>query len=433
LVQKAHQELTKPLRHAKRKGPQGQNCTYSSDTVLRLYLVKVLEDLTFRGTVVRVDDSPRLRDFTRIYNGPMMDPSTLCRLVNALRPKTWRALNDLLRRSAAKEGRITGEQERIDGTAVETNIHWPTDSGMLWDTYRVLARLVRQIREIHPAISWDKRLHDRRAKKLHGQIARASQHKSGKAKKKQKGLYERLIGLVAGILDWMPSFCERVLREAPRAGVTALELVKIEALVKEIGDYLSLGHRVVDQSRRRVILGEQVPNDEKIFSIFEPHTELLKRGRAGKPVEFGHMIYLQQVDGCFITGYGVYEKRPVEHELVEDAIEDHRELFGHYPKVFAADKGFWQDSKARELLRLKVPTVSICKKGKRTEAEEEYEHGVLFRLAQRFRAGIEGSISFLKRVFGLGRCINKGFEHFEATVGATVFAHNLLVLTRGAG
>jgi IS5 family transposase len=189
----------------------------------------------------------------------------------------------------------------------------------------------------------------------------------------------------------------------------------------------------VDQARRRVLQGEQVPNDEKLFSLFEPHTELLIRGKADKDVEFGHMVNLCQVESKFITDYEVFEKKPVEYELVEGAIDRHVELFGDAPQVLAADKGYWQDVFTTERLRWRVPLVSIEKKGRCTEEERAHERSLPFRLAQGFRAGVEGSISFLKRVLGLWRCLNKGFEHFASTVATAVLAHNLLILSRAPG
>lgn len=142
------------------------------------------------------------------------------------------------------------------------------------------------------------------------------------------------------------------------------------------------------------------------------------------------MIHLQQVTGKFITDYRVFRKRPVEHQLLESALEGHRELFGTYPNAIAADKGYYESMSAIDELQRKVPVVSIAKKGKRTVEQTEREHDPLFRLAQQFRAGVEGSISFLKRILRLARCFNKGWKHFVATVGQTVFAHNLLVLAR---
>ncbi len=430
---RVHRDLRKPLKRARRRGPQGQVCRFSSDTVLRMCIVKVLENASYRRVVVRVDDSPRLRAFTRIHNGPMIDYSTFCILANAISPKTWKALNKLLAKAAASEGLITGEKLRIDTTATETNIHWPTDSGLLWDTYRVLERSVRRLREIHPVLLSDKRLQRKLAKKLHQRITMTSRHRTAKAKTERNALYERLIGLVERILDWLPTLCERVRREAAGPSSSAFDLASSEALLQEIEHFLPLGQQAVDQAQRRVLDGEQVSNDEKLFSIFEPHTELLKRGRAGKEVEFGHMIAIQQVEGKFITDYGVFEKKPVEYELVDGAIESHKQLFGHAPDVFAADKGFYESRFTTERLSWQVPLVAIGKKGRLTDEEKARERSLPFRLAQNFRAGVEGSISFLKVMLGLWRCMNKGLDHFVSTVGATVFAHNLLNLARGAG
>ena len=200
-------------------------------------------------------------------------------------------------------------------------------------------------------------------------------------------------------------------------------------MASEMDEYVLLGAQVVDQAQRRVLQGEQVPNDEKLFSIFEPHTELLKRGKARRNIEYGHMIQLQQSPEKFITDYDVFEKKPVEHTLLETAAESHRELFGTYPVTLSADKGYY-DGETVQALEKKVVMVAIGKKGKRTADETTREHAAEFRKAQRFRAGIEGSISFLKRVLGLARCVVKGFEHYCSAVGATIFAHNLVVLAR---
>jgi IS5 family transposase len=180
-----------------------------------------------------------------------------------------------------------------------------------------------------------------------------------------------------------------------------------------------------------VLQGEPVPNEEKLFSLFEPHTELLKRGKAGKDVEFGHMVQIQQVREKFITDYDVYEARPSEPKLLKPTLESHAQLFGHLPQELSADKGYYESMDALRALEQAIPVVSIAKKGSRTAEETERERDPLFRHAQAFRAGVEGTISFLKRVLRLARCFNKGWEHFLATVGQTVFAHNLLILARG--
>ncbi|MHC4491692.1 MAG: transposase, partial [Planctomycetota bacterium] len=206
-----------------------------------------------------------------------------------------------------------------------------------------------------------------------------------------------------------------------------------EAIALDLEHYLPLGRQVLDQAQRRVLFGEVVPATEKLYSIFEPHTELLVRGKAGKPIEFGHMVLLQQVQAKYITDYEVFARKPNEPTLVDPALQSHRALFGADPDELSTDKGFYESMEKNDRLGETINVVSIGKKGRRTEKELRREHSAAFKAAQRFRAGIEGSISFLKRALRLARCFNKGWRHFVATVGATVFAHNLLVLARGYG
>jgi IS5 family transposase len=204
----------------------------------------------------------------------------------------------------------------------------------------------------------------------------------------------------------------------------------LTGLVKELERYDELTGKVIEQASRRILDGEKVPNVEKLFSIFEPHTELLIRGKVAKPIEFGHMVLLQQVEEKFITGYEVFERRPSDESLVDDILKSHQKTFGQLPESFTGDKGFYQSMpKLRELER-DIPNVSIAKKGFRTAEEREREHHPIFRALQRFRAGIEGTISALKRVFKMCRCLYRSFRTYCSSVGAHVFAHNLIVLTR---
>jgi len=164
-----------------------------------------------------------------------------------------------------------------------------------------------------------------------------------------------------------------------------------------------------------------VPAAEKIFSLFEPHTELIKRGRRHKPVEFGHAIWLGQTRGKYITQYGVMEKKIPDNQLPERILEKHESTFGVVPETLAADKGFRGNAEAMEALRKKVKVVAI------PERLKDFVDESFVRL-QHFRAGIEGSISVLKRAFGLVRCQYRGFKSFAAHVGLAVFCHNLVLL-----
>jgi IS5 family transposase len=238
-----------------------------------------------------------------------------------------------------------------------------------------------------------------------------------------KPLYKRLIRLVEDLLSTAGTIAACLRGAAGSSGV------RDESLAAHLIELQQLGTQVVSQSRRRVLEGEPVPNDEKLFSVFEPHTELLKRGKAGRPIEFGHMIQIQQVKEKFITDYGVYDRKPVEPELLVPALDSHRSLFGVDASCLTADKGYFEKD-TLDTLEKRIDTVSIAKKGKRTTEQLVREHDPVFRHAQRFRAGVEGTISYLKRVLGLSRCFTKGWEHFQASVGASIFAHNLLILAR---
>lgn len=426
IVNLVHEDLER-IRERERatRNEQGRKGQVSSDTVLRMVIAQVIEGESLRGIVVRIDDSNYLRRFVRIYNGAMIDFTTFCALRNAIRPTTWEKINEALRRAAVELALIDGGRLRLDTTAVETNIRWPTDSGLLWDTYRVLCRLVNSARDLDPESASERRLQPRRAKRLHAKIARRS-GKKGVVSETAKSLYGSLIALVDDLLEWVPSVVRRLRR---RGGVEDCAPLSA-ALIAQLEHFRSLGLRVVSQARRRILDGEKVPNDEKIFSIFEPHTELLKRGKASHPIEFGHMVQIQQVEGKFITDYRVFRRKPIDHELIEPSLKSHGKTFGTRPDELSADKGFYESMARIKELEEEIEVVSIAKKGSRTEEEEVREKTRPFRLGQRFRAGVEGSISFLKRILGLWRCLSKGWEHYVCTVGATVFVHNLIVLAR---
>ncbi len=428
IVDAVHRDLERARRAEERGGNPHDRFEYSSDTLLRILICQIVEGLSLRGVVVRIDDSHQLRRFTRIDGGPMMDFATLCLLKNAIRPRTWERVNRHLAQYAVEQALISGEALRMDTTAVETNIHYPTDSSLLWDAYRGLERLLGRAREIDPAAVGSGRAHLRAVKRTHLEITRKG--RKGRSNEALRPLYRRLIDHVEGLYTWAASVIERLIAGIESQRYGPWEHAIAEQLTEEIVHCRELAERVMDQARRRVLEGEAVPNEEKLFSLFEPHTELLKRGKAGKPIEFGHMIQIEQVQEKFITHVEAFENKPVEHELVAGALKRHEELFGRLPDQLAADRGYYSNIETLQALEVQIPVVSIAKKGRRTLQETERERDPLFRHAQRFRAGVEGTISFLKRVLGLFRCFNQGWEHFVSTVRSTVFAHNLLILAR---
>ena len=228
---------------------------------------------------------------------------------------------------------------------------------------------------------------------------------------------------------------EQVLQNAKHVVAAAKRVRKVDvlthaaigAICKQISDFCALGVPVIDQARRRVLEGEVVPPEEKVYSIFEPHTDLIKRGKTLKPVEFGHKVFLAESAHGLITDYRVLDGNPVDSDQVQASLDQHQETFQQAPEDYAADRGFYSAANIQNCKEAGVSQVSIPQRGgQRTTEQEDLERSRAFKKGQRFRAGIEGRISVLFRGRGMKRCLLKGRERFEILVGAAVLANNLM-------
>lgn len=420
-----HKDASKSLGRGERK----RRGAFTSDQLLRAILVMEIEQLSLRATIIRIDDSEFLRRFVGVHSGSVMDFTTLSKVYKAIRSPTWKRINECLGEYAVQEKQIESSSLRVDTTAYETNIHYPTDSSLLWDSYRVLGRVISEVREYDEGAVGTGRLQTKKVKRIAHLIARRASQKERNHEKLQRP-YKALLRRVEGILEWSRQVRSRCQERLEAAAYELETAVVIQGLIARLESYDTVIAQVIDQAKRRVLYGEAVPNAEKIFSLFEPHTELLIRGKAGKPVEFGHMILLQQVTNKFITGYEVFRTRPSDASLVDGVLARHEKLFGRLPDGLAADKGFYESMARLRDLEGRIPNVSIAKKGSRNEAETIREHDPIFKSLQRYRAGIEGTISFLKRCFKLSRCLYRSFSTYASSVGSHVFAHNLVILAR---
>jgi IS5 family transposase len=407
----AHQDWSRRLSTS----AQGRS-GYTSEQLLRALIVMFVEGEDYRGVVVQIENSEFLQYFVRLGGQPTMDFTFLNKALGALTASTLETMNAVLAQQALAEGKISGEKQRLDTTVYETNIHYPTDSSLLWDSFRTVARLVRQVQKDLPQLGLRHRFHDKKVKKLATFIGRHAAHKTKATERAVQRHYRRLLNSVR----WIHGVGQAVRQRLVGAGYDAPELAH----------YLPLVARIIYQAHQRVIEGVMLPADEKLYSLFEDHTELIQRGKAGKPIEFGHKILLAQTGEKFIHYYQVPRKRIEDPDLLPGALEAHEELFGQYPDIAATDKGFYTSMEQIAALEEKIAVVSIAKKGRRTPAEERRETSAEFIEGQRFRAGCEGSISVLKRAFKLGRCLFKGFKNYAASVGLAVLCHNLVLLTR---
>ncbi len=402
-----HKDLQK-LSQGNSKGREGD---YTSENILRALVVQHLEGLPFREAVIRIGGDPFLQDFLRMRKRAVMDYSFLDKCFVAIRPQTWRRVNELLGRYGVAQEAVSPNVIRTDTTVVESNIHYPTDASLLWDTWRVASRLLKRAREIDPASS-PHRFHDRKVKRLYLYVTRYMPSQSASRQREVKIQFRTLIERT----EWIVAIAGEFVAQS-----SAQANDDLAALALELKAYLPAMQKVVATSRRAQIAGEKVPAAERVFSLFERHTELIKRGRREKPVEFGHKVLLCQTAEKFITDYEVYEKQLADCDLTESVIERHQKLFGTRPEVVAADKGFCPAEAKFQELAEQVETLAIPRR------MQDFVDKVLAHW-QAFRAGIEGTISGLKRAFRLIRCFFRGFRSFTAAVGLGVFCHNLIVL-----
>ena len=419
-----HDELAELVRLDLERGlkqPETGRPGITPDQVLRSLILMRIKNWDYRELRERIQDGYTLRKFTGFYSSPVPVHNAFNQAFNRLTPATIEKLNDAIVAAAVSDGLEDGKKLRIDTTVVETDVHWPTDATLLWDTVRVLTRLIGQLRALAPRhvprFANRKRSARRRMQKL--QRMTAAQRET-----QQVSTYKQLLAITQQVL----SNARRTLEATAQRGAKAsTDAAMLEGLRQELADYCALGDRVVDQARRRVLYKEQVPGSEKLYSIFEPHTDLIKRGKVNKPIEFGHKVFLAESARGLVTQYRVLDGNPSDEDHVEPSLKAHRKTFGSAPEVFATDRGFDSAENQKTCRKARIRCVSIPQRGgKKTAKRQAFEKSPDFKKAQRFRAGIEGRISVLFRGRGMKRCRARGEDRFTAFIGVAVLANNLM-------
>jgi IS5 family transposase len=410
ILQMAHRDLQELSQSTSRRGRKGD---FTTENLFRAILVMQREGLDYRETSVRIAESETLQHFCRLLKKPTIDYTLLNKAFGVLQPETWDTMNHLLALGAVTRGAISTDHVRTDTTVTECNIHWPTDSSLLWDSYRVAVREMSYGRGFDPhSCPW--RFHPKKIKKLHLFVTRYAGSRSRSRVRQVRQAMKTLIVRVEDVLKKAAQFVTWAERS------TCSELMWIG---EQLAGRLPAMRQVAHVARRRAFDGEKVPNADKVFSIFEPHTELIKRGQRDRPVEFGHKVLLTQSKEKFITDYVVLEENRTDSELLTLVIERHKERYGSRPKSVAADKGFCPDAEIYEDLEEEVDYLSVPRRTR--------DFGdTMMAIWQQWRAGIEGTISCLKRAFRLARCCFRGFKNFVSAIGSAVFCHNLTILAR---
>lgn len=418
LIECVRQDLVHGLRH-----PRAGRAGLTAEQVLRSLVLQRIKDWDLRELRERIADGYTLRIFTGFLSAPVPGHDAFHRAFCRVTPTTVRGLNDAVLRGAETLGLEEGKKLRGDTTVVETDIHYPTDSTLLWDGVRVLTRLIGKLRAALPALPAPFANRTRGARRRMQEIQRLT---AKQRTEQQVPKYRALIKITATVVQ----AARAVVAGAGRTDRTEpLTAALIASLTKEISTYCDRTDRVLAQTRRRVLQGESVPTDDKLFSIFEVHTDLIKRGKAQKPVEFGHKVLLDESGGGLITDYQVLDGNPTDAGHVAPSLTRHDELFHKAPAVFARDRGFYSPDALKACQDAGVAVESIPQRGgRKTPERAAYEKSRPFRQAQRFRAGSEGRISVLFRGRGMRRCLLHGEERFEVFVGTAVLANNLLVI-----
>jgi IS5 family transposase len=391
------------------------------EVLLRMLILRRLYDWSFEATERNVSDSLILRQFCRLYLEAAPDDTTLIRWAKLIGPKTLERLNERAVALAFERKLTGGRKLRTDATVVETNISHPTDSSLLNDGVRVLGRLMGKAKQILEGTGESFRNRTRSAKRLARSIAEGARRRGEEAKEASKATYRRLIGVARASLK-QATKVQQMLRsqEAHLDGRLADELERFEGLLE----------RVVDQTERRVLSGESVAASEKLVSLFEEHTAIIARGKAGKRTEFGRKVWLSEVEGGIVTGYRILEGNPADEKQLLPTLEDHLRLFGDPPRLVAADRGVYSSANEEAAQEMGVKRVALPKKGAKDAQRQRHEQQGWFRRARRFRAGVEGRISVMKRRGYLGRCRDKGEEGFGRWIGWGVLSSNLHAIAR---
>jgi len=413
ILELVHRDLEQLSQATSRRG---RKAVFTSENLFRAIVVMQREGLDYREASVRIAESETLQNFCRLRKKRTMDFTLLNRAFSSLRPETWEMINHLLALGALADEVISINHVRTDTTVTECNIHWPTDSSLLWDSYRVIAREMSYGRELDP-LSAPGRFHVKKIKNMNFFIARYSNSTSKKRLRQVRQTMRKLIVRVEEVLEKAEHFVARAKRS------TIAELMGVGAT---LAGRLPVMRQVAAIARRREFDGEKVPNSDKVFSIFEAHTELIMRGRRGQPIEFGHKVLLTQSREKFITDYVVLEKNRGDDELLPLVLDRHEQRYGSRPETIAADKGFCPDSDTYEDLEEQVDFLGVPR---RTRDFGDAMMGIW----QQWRAGIEGTISCLKRAFRLARCCFRGFKNFASAIGSAVFCHNLRILAKTSG
>ena len=381
----------------------------SAEQVLRAAIVRQTEGFSYQDLAFHIMDSRCYRSFCRIgitHKG--FKKSALAGAIKSISSKTWEAINRIIVAHAKSNGVERGSESRIDCTVVSSNIHEPSDSTLLWDGVRVITRILNQLKanqEDFPVPFSD---HTSRAKRRMLGIHNA---KNSKIRKRR---YRDLLKVTQKTVNYAKN------------GVHSAPVQSLQVLA-DLQEMIALTEQVMDQTTRRVFHGEQVPANQKVVSLFEPHTDVIKKDR--RETLYGHKVCLSVGRSQLISDCVILKGNPADVTLVEEMLNRHDLVYGRYPLKVALDGGFASKGNLQFAKSKNIKDVCFAKK-RGMKMEQMCRSDYVYKRLRRFRAGIESSVSWLKRCFGLDRCTWKSLQSFHSYVWASIVSANLLTLAR---
>jgi len=399
-----------------------------AEMVLRLLVLKHIRNWSYQVLEREVRTNLLYRDFTRVGAGKTPDAKTMGRWGLALGPEVIKQVQARVVKIAQEKGVVSGRRMRVDTTVVETNIHYPTDSSLMGDGVRVLTRTMKKITKIAGKVGAKLRDRSRSVKLRVLDIARAARAKGPQSKEKLQHAYGKLLSSTSRVVGQAKRFAKEIAEGVKRASDVMGQLA-LDALREQINEMAPLVRQVMKQTRARIYRGD-THAEGKIVSVFEPATEVIRKGKAAKPTEFGKMIKLQEAENQIIVDYEVYDRRPHDSDVLIPAIETHQATFGRVPRLVAGDAAFYSGknetaAKAKGVKRVCIPNRSTKSPECRREQKKRW-----FRNGQKWRTGCEGRISVAKRRHGLNRCRYRGEPGMKRWVGLGVIADNLINIGR---
>jgi transposase, IS5 family len=417
VIEVVAQALETRWPQSRRRGRPGT----PAEVVIRMLILKHLFDWSYDDLEQEVRANLVYRAFTRIDANEVPDAKTILKIAGALGPEIIEHLHRQVLEVAKRAGVTHGRRFRIDTTVVETNVHYPTDSSLLQDGVRVLTRTMQRASAAlgDRATTVRNRLRSvgRRVLVI-GREARSPETRDALVRS-----YRRLMATTRAVVRDAQTMVRRIAQRVgtapPRVATT---LTQARARLQEMQPLVA---RILDQARAR-LLGGDIHVPDKVLSVFEPHTEAIRKGKIAKPTEFGKLVTIQESEHQIITAYEVHPRRPADKTLWVPALDRHLAIFNRPPHLAAGDRGFASAANEEAAIARGVRRVILPKAGRKTPTRRAHERQRWFRRGQRWRVGCEGRISVIKRRHGLRRCRYRGADGTARWVGLGVIANNLM-------